>query len=70
MIGSALVAALVAITHANLFALTLCVLAVSFTSVMWTAWGKRGGPQTFAMVLSLVFQMAAHANHPMDASAT
>lgn len=52
VIGSVLVAALVALTHAHLFALTLCVLAVSFTSVMWTAWGKRGGPQTFAMVLA------------------
>lgn len=70
VIGSVLVAALVALTHTNLLALTLCVLAVSFTSVMWNAWGKRGGPQTFAMVLSLVFQMAAYTSHPMDADAT
>ena len=70
VIGSVLVATLVALTHANLLALTLVVLAVSFTSVMWNSWGKRGGPQTFAMVLSLVFQMAAYAGHPMDASAT
>ncbi|MDO9004211.1 MAG: FUSC family protein [Aquabacterium sp.] len=70
VMGSVLVAALVALTHANLLALTLCVLAVSFTSVMWNAWGKRGGPQTFAMVLSLIFQMAAYTSHPMDAGAT
>jgi len=70
VLGSVLVAALVALTHTNLLALTLCVLAVSFTSVMWNAWGKRGGPQTFAMVLSLVFQMAAYTSHPLAASAT
>lgn len=70
VIGSVLVAALVALTHAQLWALTACVLLVSFTGVMWNAWGKRGGPQTFAMVLSLVFQMAAYASHPMDAQAT
>ena len=70
VLGSVLVAALVALTHAHLVALTACVLAVSFTSVMWTAWGKRGAPQTFAMILSLVFQMAAFNNRPMDASAT
>lgn len=66
VLGSVLVAALVALTHAHPWALTLCVLAVSFTSVMWTAWGKRGGPQTFAMVLSLVFQMSAFHSHPME----
>lgn len=70
VVGSVLVAALVALTHANLWALTACVLLVSFAGVMWNAWGKRGGPQTFAMVLSLVFQMAAYAAHPMDAPAT
>jgi uncharacterized membrane protein YccC len=70
VLSSVLVAALVALTQAHLWALTLCVLLVSFTSVMWTSWGKRGGPQTFAMVLSLVFQMAAYSSRPMDASAT
>ncbi|RZK99036.1 MAG: hypothetical protein EOP36_20455, partial [Rubrivivax sp.] len=70
VIGSVLVAALVALTHAQLWALTACVLLVSFTGVMWNAWGKRGGPQTFAMILSLVFQMAAYAGHPMDTQAT
>jgi len=69
VLGSVLVAALVALTHAHLWALTLCVLAVSFSSVMWTSWGKRGGPQTFAMVLSLVFQMSAFVSHPMDGEA-
>ncbi|CAH0351701.1 FUSC family protein [Aquabacterium sp. CECT 9606] len=70
VIGSVLVAALVALTHAHLWALSACVLLVSFTGVMWNAWGKRGGPQTFAMVLSLVFQMAAYAGHPMNAQAS
>ncbi|RZI82868.1 MAG: hypothetical protein EOP38_14635 [Rubrivivax sp.] len=32
--------------------------------------GKRGGPQTFAMVLSLVFQMAAYTGRPISGPAT
>lgn len=59
VISTALVAALVAWSHATPWALTLVVLLTTFGSIFWMSWGKRGGPQTFVMVLTLVFQMAA-----------
>ncbi|RZI82869.1 MAG: hypothetical protein EOP38_14640 [Rubrivivax sp.] len=40
VLGSLLVAVLVALTHAHPVALVLTVLAVSFTSVMWTSWAS------------------------------
>lgn len=54
-----LVTALVAFTHTHPLGLFLVVLLTVFIAIFWMAWGKRGGPQTFVMVLTLVFQMAA-----------
>lgn len=64
VIGSALVAFLVTAVHVffdgNVWLLGAVALAVTFCAVMWMAWGKRGGPQTFVLILTLVFQMASH----------
>ncbi|MFZ5521088.1 MAG: FUSC family protein [Pseudomonadota bacterium] len=60
-LSSSLVAVAVQLASPHAWALAAVVLAVTFTSVLWQAWGRRGGPQTFVMVMALVFQMAAHA---------
>lgn len=60
-VSSSLVALAVQLAAPHPWALAAVVLAVTFSSVMWQAWGRRGGPQTFVMVMTLVFQMAAHA---------
>lgn len=61
-----LVTVLVALSHASLFWLTVVVLLTTFSAIFWMAWGKRGGPQTFVMVLTLVFQMAAFSQQAMS----
>lgn len=61
-----LVTTLVALSHASPLWLTVVVLLTTFTSIFWMAWGKRGGPQTFVMILTLVFQMAAFSQQPMS----
>lgn len=65
--SSVLVATLVAIVHAQPLALNVVGLLVILSSIMWMSWGKRGGTQTFVMVLTLIFQMAAFSRQPMDA---
>ncbi|MBI5335793.1 MAG: FUSC family protein [Burkholderiales bacterium] len=60
-VSSSLVALAVQLAAPHPWALAAVVLVVTFASVLWQAWGKRGGPQTFVMVMALVFQMAAHA---------
>lgn len=62
VVFSMLVALLVALSSHHLLWLGAAVLAVTFVSIFWTAWGKRGGPQTFVMILTLVFQMAAYSD--------
>lgn len=64
--GSLLVSLLVALTHGHAVAEALTVLAVTFGALLWTAWGKRGMPLSFVMILSLIFQMAAFREVPMD----
>jgi len=66
VLSTLLVAALVALSHPSLLWLTVVVLLTTFTSIFWMAWGKRGGPQTFVMILTLVFQMAAFSQQPMS----
>ncbi|RRS04398.1 hypothetical protein EIP75_10955 [Aquabacterium soli] len=53
------VALLVALCHGHHVLMGLAVLLITFSAILWTAWGKRGGTLTFTMILSLVFQMAA-----------
>ena len=67
VLGTMLVAVLVAATHAHPLLLTLLILATVFGATYWMAWGKRGGPQTFVLVLGLVFQMAAYRQGALDA---
>ncbi|MGC4062484.1 MAG: FUSC family membrane protein [Aquabacterium sp.] len=66
VVSSSLVAALVAFSHPCPALLTAVLLLTILTSIMWMSWGKRGGPQTFVMVLTLVFQMAAFSQHQMS----
>jgi uncharacterized membrane protein YccC len=66
VLSSSLVAALVAFSHPYPVWLTIVLLLTILISIMWMSWGKRGGPQTFVMVLTLVFQMAAFNQHHMD----
>lgn len=63
VLGTMGVSALVVLSHASLPALTAVILLTTFASIFWMAWGKRGGPQTFVMILTLVFQMAAFHKH-------
>lgn len=56
---------LVACVHSQPLALMAAILLTVFASIFWMAWGKRGGPQTFVMVLTLVFQMAAFSHQAM-----
>lgn len=65
VLGTLLVSALVALSHTSTLWLTVVILLTIFTSIFWMSWGKRGGPQTFVMVLTLVFQMAAFSHSPM-----
>ncbi len=58
-LGSLLVAVIVAFCHGQRLAMGLAVMGITFSAILWTAWGKRGGPLTFAMILAMVFQMAA-----------
>ena len=66
VLSSTLVAALVAFSHPYPALMTAVLLLTIMTSIMWMSWGKRGGPQTFVMVLTLVFQMAAFNQQAMD----
>ena len=58
-VAALLVALLVALCQGHPVLMGLAVLAITFSAILWTAWGKRGGPLTFTMILALVFQMAA-----------
>lgn len=58
-IATVIVALLVALCQGRPLMMGLAVLAITFSAILWTAWGKRGGPLTFTMILGLVFQMAA-----------
>lgn len=57
--GVTLVTALVHLAHGQAWAIAAVVLGVTFAALLWSAWGKRGLPQSFAMILTLIFQMAA-----------
>ncbi len=57
--GVTLVTALVHLAHGQAWATAAVVLGVTFAALLWSAWGKRGLPQSFAMILTLIFQMAA-----------
>ena len=57
--GVTLVTALVHLAHGQTWATAAVVLGVTFAALLWSAWGKRGLPQSFAMILTLIFQMAA-----------
>ncbi len=57
--GVTLVTALVHLAHGQAWATAAVVLGVTFSALLWSAWGKRGLPQSFAMILTLIFQMAA-----------
>lgn len=59
VIGVTLVTALVHLAHGQAWATAAVVLGVTFAALLWSAWGKRGLPQSFAMILTLIFQMAA-----------
>ncbi|RZL10676.1 MAG: hypothetical protein EOP40_05525 [Rubrivivax sp.] len=69
VISSTLVALMVALTSHHPWWLGLTALLVTFASIFWTAWGKRGGPQTFVMILTLVFQMAAYSDGRLPGAA-
>lgn len=58
-VAALVVALLVAVCQGHPLLMGLAVLAITFSAILWTAWGKRGGPLTFTMILGLVFQMAA-----------
>ncbi len=51
--------ALVQLVHHDSTQLGLVLTAGSFLSVMLMAWGKRGGPITFALLFSMLFSLAA-----------
>lgn len=57
--GVTLVTALVHLAHGQAWGTAAVVLGVTFAALLWSAWGKRGLPQSFAMILTLIFQMAA-----------
>lgn len=59
VIGVTLVTVLVHLAHGQSWATAAVVLGVTFAALLWSAWGKRGLPQSFAMILTLIFQMAA-----------
>lgn len=59
VLGVTLVTALVHLAHGQAWATAAVVLGVTFSALLWSAWGKRGLPQSFAMILTLIFQMAA-----------
>lgn len=59
VLGVTLVTALVHLAHGQAWATAAVVLGVTFAALLWSAWGKRGLPQSFAMILTLIFQMAA-----------
>ncbi len=66
VLSSTAVASLVALCHPSTLTMTAALLSTIFVSVMWMSWGKRGGPQTFVMVLTLVFQMSALKSQAMQ----
>lgn len=68
VVSSTLVALLVAVTSHHPLLLGLTALITTFLSIFWTAWGKRGGAQTFVMILTLVFQMAAYSDGRLASS--
>jgi uncharacterized membrane protein YccC len=63
------VSAVVALTCGHPLAQGIAALVVTFLALLWSAWGKRGLPQSFVMILSLVFQMAAFSGGPLPADA-
>lgn len=63
------VACLVAACQSHPALMLAAVLLTSFSAILWTAWGKRGGPLTFTMILALVFQMAAFQQGPLQGMA-
>ncbi len=70
VIAVTLVTALVQLAHGHGWAMAAVVLGVTFVALLWSAWGKRGLPQSFAMILTLIFQMAAlRGVAPLEASA-
>lgn len=69
VIGVTLVTALVHLAHGQAWATAAVVLGVTFAALLWSAWGKRGLPQSFAMILTLIFQMAAARAGSTDVSA-
>lgn len=69
VLGVSLVGALVHLAHGHAWATTAVVLGVTCFGLLWGAWGKRGLPQSFAMILSLIFQMAAARSGSGDTAA-
>ncbi|BDT70273.1 hypothetical protein os1_44660 [Comamonadaceae bacterium OS-1] len=50
---------LVQLVRADVLLLGVVIVAGTFLAVMVMAWGKRGGPITFALLFSMLFSMAA-----------
>nr|WP_315207813.1 FUSC family membrane protein [uncultured Albidiferax sp.] len=50
---------LVQLVRADALLLGVVIVAGTFLAVMVMAWGKRGGPITFALLFSMLFSMAA-----------
>ena len=50
---------LVQLVRADVLLLGVVMVAGTFLAVMVMAWGKRGGPITFALLFSMLFSMAA-----------
>jgi uncharacterized membrane protein YccC len=64
LVSSLVVSALVGLSAGHALAQAALALVVTFVALLWSAWGKRGLPQSFVMILSLVFQMAAFSQGP------
>jgi len=56
---------LVQLSHGDTAGLGTVLVAGSFLAALLTAWGKRGGPVSFAMIFAMVMSMATPA--PIDA---
>jgi uncharacterized membrane protein YccC len=67
-LSSMLVTLLVALSQGHAGWTAATVLGVVFVALLWTAWGKRGMPQSFAMIISVIFQLAAFSEAPMNTS--
>jgi uncharacterized membrane protein YccC len=57
---------LMQLLHEGGLELGLLLLAGSFLAVMLTAWGKRGGPLSFALIFTMVLSMATPAPVDLD----